>query len=122
MPYDTPDQLWEAMSVAAREAAATGKAIPLPETFGGALVCSVDAASPLAARVLAAIAADDGTGVIPPTPPCCGNCKFWRGGGVGEEKRCQAVPPTWFVPAGTVWPMTKQSDWCGRWEALNASP
>jgi hypothetical protein len=107
----TPETLWAALSDAAALSASTGRAIPLPATFAGALVVAVDAASPLAARIEAALAADDGTDLLPAYPATCWNCRFRRGA------RCAVNPPVWFHPTGTAWPEVRPADWCGKWEA-----
>lgn len=120
MAINTADELWSAMARAARQAVATtrgggpGAPVPLPDLFGGALVVLVPGGSMLADRVLAAMEAEDGAGVLPAYPHRCGNCR-WRD---ATKAVCRVEPPVVFAPLGTVWPEVSATDWCSRWEAL----
>lgn len=120
MAISTPDDLWGALSDAAKRAAETtagggpGAAVPLAEPFGGALVVLVPDKSMLSERIMDAMAAADGSGVLPPYPPRCGNCR-WRD---AARAICRVEPPVVFAPLGTVWPEVAATDWCARWEAI----
>ena len=56
---------------------------------------------------------------------CCQNCKFWKGGCDNYSKEChrKAPLPYMFRPnektldIGTRWPLTKDNQYCGEFEA-----
>lgn len=116
MTLDTPDDLWTALTAAAAESEATGRAVALDVPFGGALVAAVALSLPLALQVQQAIADNDGTGLLPPPSPVCATCRYYT------APRCRRRPPQVWEPFGTRWPSTEPTDWCGEWEAADASP
>lgn len=47
---------------------------------------------------------------------CCKNCKFFDGIAVLKEGWCRIAPPL-AVPMGSMWPMVKDYDWCGKFKS-----
>ena len=55
---------------------------------------------------------------VPPPPPTCQRCKFWKEG--ASPSLCRRHAPGIDAQGYSVWPWTAPDDWCGEFERKEA--
>lgn len=57
----------------------------------------------------------------PPEVPkdICKTCRFWEKGRGLTASKCHRYPPTMLALGSTLYPTTKENDWCGEHESAS---